>query len=537
MKRRDFLKNLSFSGNSHDTVSLTKGDGDRLLADLSEYTQPLDIKKVLHLLRRLSFAPLPEQIDQYVGKTAGVIVDEILGNELGPQPEPPDMDWVDKPFEDPLKAGNPALRFEIESNIKKAYREFNDWWIDLMLKDGVPLREKLVLFWSTVWAIEFTYDTHALNPPGLCYRNNQTLRKNRFGDYKQMALDITLDGAMLLYQSLQYSNRNTANENYMREMLELFTMGTGDIVTGDKNYTEGDIRQGSEVLTGWRTAAYDKEAAPNGFYTTWFSPNDHIIDSKEFMGNTIPARTEDENTEELVKNQEVKGLIDIFFSERSMAIGRFVSNKIYKYFVYSNPGAVPTDVLNSLAQTFIDNQFNTKSIFSTIFKSAHFYSDEMIGIQIKRPPEFIIGLQRMLGVEYAESRDAIFDLDQELYDPPNVGSWKGYHTWLSTKTVPLRAKYANEILALADKDKLIALAKKFQSYDNPGNLADRLTEYFLSNFDMIEQDRKDSYKAILLNGAEESAWAGLINNNSEQAGTGIRNLIKAYIYAPDFQLC
>jgi uncharacterized protein (DUF1800 family) len=536
MKRRELFSNLTFGGNRKDYAVAKR---DKILADdgLEEMTTAMNRQQAAHILRRLTFAPSPEQIDQLTSMTPSDALFILLGDGIGILPEPPDKNWVHNPEEDPLESGSPEIRFEIEGRLKKGYNEFNDWWIDLMRNESAPVREKLTLFWSTVWTIEFTYDTLALIPPGLCYRNNQTLRSFRLGNYKEFAEAITLDGAMLLYQSLQYSNRNIANENYMREMMELFTMGTGDIITGERNYTEGDIKEGSKALTGWRTAPYMGGPHPKGFFETYFSPNDHILDSKTFMGTTIQKRDESRNTEDLVREEEVRGIINIMFEQRPMAIARFVCDKIYRYFVYSNPAAIDEEIIDGLAQILIENDFILSPVFSKLLNSKHFFNSANFGIQFKRPPEFIVGLERMLDVKYEKSREAIFDLEQVLYDPPNVGSWRGYRSWLSTKTVPLRYKYAKEILSIATDEKLINLAKKFMGYDNATTATDSLVNYFLPV--SLDTSRMQQYLSVMLQGAgtDESGWSALIEAGDKKAADGIRALIDRLLKSPDFQLC
>lgn len=524
MKRREFLQQVA------------KSD-DELQSDLTPYTNPLTLNEVYHLLRRISFAPTPELANQLVGKSATQLFDDIFAS-TPTLPPAPNKKWVDTPNEDPLKAGNPALRFEIEAEIISNYYQFVDWWVELMRNETkLPLREKLVLFWSTVWTIEFTYDTEALIPPGLCYRNNQVLRQYSLGNYGDFAEAVTLDGAMLLYQSLFYSNRRIANENYMRELMELFMMGTGDIITGNPNYYESDVKEGSKALTGWRNGAYLNEPAPKGYFNTYFSPNDHIIEAKSFLNNIIPSRTEDQNTEDQVRNEEVRKVIDIILKERKMSVARFISDKIYKYFVYAEPKSASVEIINSLAQIFADSNFNLRPLFKSLITSKHFFDKDNIGIQFKTPPDYIIGLEIMLGVKYPRSRQAIFDLEQELYDPPNVGSWKGYRTWISTKTYPLRIKYANEILSIATDQNLLNLAKKFSNYQSIENLNLNLIQYFLPDITKVDLERQNRYKEILSNGVSESDWGQAIEGNNPKVAGGIRNLIKSFILSPDFQLC
>lgn len=538
MKRREFIRDVAGKGQMESLLETKIPSKDIIQADLDELSGTLDRKKALHLLRRVTFAPSPELINQIIGKTASEALNLILGGINETLPEPPNRPWVNTPHEDPLKAGNPALRFQIEAEVKAAYKEFVDWWTELMRTDTVmPLKEKLTLFWSTLWCIEFTYDTLALNPPGLLLRNNQTLRKMRLGNYADFAEAITLDGSMLLYQSLFYSNRKIANENFMRELMELFMMGTGDIITGEKNYLESDVREGTKALTGWRTGAYLNEPAPKEYFNTYFSPDDHIIEAKSFLNNIIQSRDEDRNTEDLVKKDEVRGIIDIIFKEKKNAVARFISDKIYRYFVYSNPKAKNADLINNLANHFITSEYNLKPLFIKLLASQHFFDDSNIGVQFKTPPDLIIGLMRMLDVKYAEASSAISNLEQTLYDPPNVGSWKGYRTWLSTKTFPLRIKYSLDIINAASKQSLFKLAKSLPNPTSLENVNNNLIEFFLPNYSIIDNARKDFYKEILLNGIDQSLWLEKFNAEDDAAERGIRNVIMAFVKAPDFQLC
>jgi uncharacterized protein (DUF1800 family) len=433
--------------------------------------------------------------------------------------------------ENPLSVNNVEIRFEIMGRMRNRYRQFIEWWLGLMQEEEGSSIEKLALFWSTVWCIEFTYDTLSLVPPQLLYKNNQLLRTRRLGNYRDFVLDMTLDGAMLLYQSMHYSSINAPNENYPREMLELFTMGIG-------HYTEGDIQVASELFTGWRTAAFQDIPPINGIYNTYYDPNQHGIGTKgrTFMGVTIPPLDENDlKSEFLVKEKEVKGVIDIMFEQRPMPIGRFISEKIYRYFVYASEGDIDNSMIEDLAEIMVQNDFNVRPVFEALITSKHFYNEGAIGIQFKTPPEFIVGFAKQLGIEYDGARQACNDLEQVLYDPPNVGSWKGYRTWLSTTTLPLRIKYANEILDEASNENLTNLVKEFTDYTDLNKINIALLEYFLGK--IPNQTRIDRYKSIMTNIVSEANWSNEIENNTTNAANAIRDLISEVIKSPDFQLC
>ena len=286
MKRRDF-----FYPNS-------KKKGDTLqTADFNEYAQDLTVAESVHFLRRLCFHPTPELVKQITGIKAKDAFDLIMNaddKEL-PVANSSMFSWVNVLEEDPLNGLPNDIRFEIEGRHKTHYQQFIDWWAELMRSEIYSAREKVVHFLTTVWCTEFTYDTLALIPPPLLYRNNQTLRSLWNQGYDKIAEAMALDGAMLMYQSLFYSTKDKPNENFMRELMELFTMGIGDIVTGETNYTEGDIREGSRALTGWRTVAYiGQDGAPaNKPFQTFFVKNAHDTAGKtlyQFGSNFTNSR-------------------------------------------------------------------------------------------------------------------------------------------------------------------------------------------------------------------------------------------------------
>ncbi len=516
-----------------------------LAGDLSEFTGKMNKKQAQHFLRRLTFHPTPEQINQIIGKTPAEAFDIVFGDGTNPAPQPTNSmnNWLNKLEENPLDDLPLDIRFQIEGIQKAHYNELLDWWLAQMKNSTFPEVEKFTLFLSTIWSIEFTYDTEALIPAPLLYRNNATLRKLRFSSYKDIASAITLDGAMLLYQSLFYSGGSAPNENYMRELMELFTMGIGDLDTGAGNYTEADIREGSKALTGWRTVAYlGQPGAPaNKPFETFFVRDLHDKGSKKlFQFGQIDPITDDENTQDLVKAKEVDGLMDILFTERGMSIARFISDKILRYFCYSNPTGSDINVINQLAQYFYDNNFELGKLYKKLFTSNFFFSEELYGCQIKTPPEFLIGLQKMFGkdldkVQSGKTRKMMNTLEQVLYDPPNVGSWKAYRTWINTNTYPLRVQYANEYLEILTDNELIDFAKKFEDYSNFENLFDNLISYFLPV--EISTERQSEYKTILANGISTADWATAIESNDIKVAQGLRNFVKRMFATPDFQLC
>lgn len=512
---------------------------------LNEKVEPLSEVETMHLLRRTGFHPSIEQLNQMRGKNAKAIVQMILDDSNNVLPEPTNSmkNWLDKLEEDPLSNLPNDIRFEIEGKLKTRYAEFVNWWLDLMRKDELPYREKFTLFLASIWSIEFTYDTLSLVPPPLLYRNNQTLRSLKFASYKEIAEKITLDGSMLLYQSLFFSGKDAPNENFMRELMELFTMGIGDLETGKSNYTEGDIREGAKALTGWRTVAYlGQEGAPsNRPFETFFDREQHDLQGKKiFQYGEIAPITSEDNNENQVRQKEVKGLIEILFKYRGEQIAKFISDKILKFFVYSNPAYSDIEVVKELADVLINNDFELKPVYEKLFTSSYFYSNEFLGCQIKTPTEFIIGLERILNQDFDSisngmTRNAVNSLEQVLYDPPDVSSWKGYRSWISTTTYPLRIKYAQDLIEKKTNLELIENFSDFFGADNFAVFFRSIITYLLPGD--ISQERSNELRDILLNGINKADWINQFNQKSNQCGEGIRKLLHRIILAPDFQLC
>lgn len=523
MKRRDLLLNDFTKSEKTEPLPLTLGG----------YSGKLSAKHAYHLLRRLSFSPTQAQIKAVSGLTPKEALDLLFKDTPVASPTASMASWITKQEFNPLDQIN-DIRFEIEGRLRSRFAELVDWIISLMKAESMIVSEKATAFLSSIWCIEFTYDTQALMPPPLLYKHNQTLRKNYLGSYKELATDVTLDGAMNLYQSMYYSSKGRPNENYMRELQELFTMGVN-------NYTEGDIRQGAKVLTGWRAAAYFGDPAPNGAFEPYFSPNDHDTGEKTIYGKrTIPARTADDNTEFQVKEQEVKGLINIMFEEKAKQISRFVAEKFYKFYVYSSPGDVDYTIVQELADAFETSSFSLKALYYSLFTSSYFYDDTIIGSQIKTPTEFIVGLQRALGSDWdakssGASRVAINDLEQEIYDPPNVASWPGYRTWLSTKTYPARVDYAKQIIASASDANIESLLTTVIDPTKPADLLTGICAHILAK--ELDSTRIARLLAVMLNGQSQSEWSANISANKVKIIASLRLLLNEIILMPDFQLC
>ncbi|MBK9246837.1 MAG: DUF1800 domain-containing protein [Ignavibacteria bacterium] len=528
MNRRSFFSMLTLDSHAREMAqtSGTMPERAALSTGLEPYTKPLTMADALHLLRRLSFAPTVQLATQLVGKSADEAVELLLGTgkEL-PTTTPPT--WIDATDENPAGA-DPITRSGIENKWKGYFSGLIRWWAEIMRLESSPLTEKLTLFWSGHFTSEFTFDAAYL-PPAILYRQNLLIRSSRLGNFQQFAKDITLNGAMVVYLGGILNTKKSPNENYARELMELFTCGIG-------NYSEGDVKEAARVLTGWKVGQFNDEVARNGMFETYFNAADHDTGSKQILGRSIIARDSDTNTEFLVKSQEIDKLIDIIFEIRADAVAQFISRKLYSYFVYSNPSATDNEMIMQMATLFKQSNFEIRPLVAALFKSAHFYDDANVGVQIKTPAEYVVGIARQLGKTFvSDAGNAMTSMEQTLIDPPNVAGWEGYRRWISTKTYPNRRSFAAAMLASMNDAEVVAMAKQFPDYTDADKLATALEMFFLPK--AVSAARHKFYvEEVLLQKQPVYEWAAIMND-TPTAARNIKLLLTTFIKAPDFHLC
>ncbi|MFN4985853.1 MAG: DUF1800 family protein [Ignavibacteria bacterium] len=536
MNRRELFTNLVRNGKRgpgpFDGAPLDVQGG------LDEYTQPLTLDDIYHLYRRMSFGISVPDAQKLVGKTAAEVVDALLGPDTPPDLEKPIQfnKWRDpvsglmvEHTENPQGA-DLQTRFAIEAWWRGNHAKLSSWWMLTMVRDTTAI-EKITMFWMSHWVTEFSFDEQYLVPQSI-YNQYLMLRNDRLGEFRKMALDVTLDNAMLHYLGGTYNEVGRPNENFARELMELHTTGIGW-------YTEGDVQQAARVLTGWKASRFNDQPAPNGMYVPWFDANKHDIGAKEFMGVTIPARTTDNNTAYQVRNEEVGELINILFRMRPEAISRFMARKVYLYFVYSSAGEVDPLVVDELAAEFRASDFKLRPLFRKILTSAHFFDPALRGAQIKTPLEYVTSLVKLLRLDDGQIvaldlQGAIRTMDQTLYDAPNVAGWPGYRTWISTNTYPRRRDFARRAIDSMTDAKALEFIKEFPSYDEVDKFVAEVARYMLPV--AVSAERLAYYKATLLEGQPDYTWAEKLQQ-AASASRSFKLLLKAMAVAPDFQLC
>lgn len=380
----------------------------RLTMDpLKPHTAPLTIEDARHALRRCGFGAVPSVAASWVGRTAAEFADALLEEALSlPLPDPPR--WADTPVPEG-ESGNSGFLF-LQDNADWLL-QYRTSWIGQMAKGG--LAERMTLVWHNHFVTGSEKYIYAV----FAHRYLTMLRSHGLGNFKDFVHAVGIDPSMLIYLDGRDSVAGAANENYARELLELFTVGpTGP--DGSPNYNERDIREMSRALTGWVVDMSSLEAR--------FDPDRFDTGEKEFLGRKGAFAYDD--------------VIDIIFEERGHQVAYFVCRHLYDSFVSAQPNE---DVILAMAGQMVDSGFEIAPVLRRLIGSSHFFDPSVRGVKIKSPVEYGISLFVDLGITDIRNTLLLYrkasELGQELFNPPDVNGWPGHFTWINTTTLPYRS--------------------------------------------------------------------------------------------------
>ncbi len=372
---------------------------------LALYTTPLDKVRAAHLYRRLGFSASVQTIDTAVGQNAGTLVDALI-NEAVTMPPLAAPAWAD------WNNSNYPADDDLARQIRRAQQE--EWavaYTNGLLTNN--LRDRLSFFWSNHFVTELdVYDCNSF----LYYYTN-CLQRNAIGNFKTFVSEIGLTSAMLYYLDGVYNNGNNPNENYARELYELFSLGEGN------GYTEQDIIETAKALTGY------VERGELGCEQVTFDPTKFDAGPKTILGQT--------------GNWNYDDVIDILFQERPNEIAGFICQKLYEFFVHpdsDDDAGNAQNIITLLANTMVANNFEIAPVLSQLFKSQHFFDDEAIGVIIKSPFDIYLNLINETNFAYNDNTilnviDTTRMLSQELFDPVDVAGWQRDRTWINTNFI------------------------------------------------------------------------------------------------------
>lgn len=380
-----------------------------------------DFAKAAHLLNRAGFGGSPAGIQKLADLGFQEAVTSLLDYEKVPDPTP-NPDWA-KPDPEAIKkfrtinrTGTPEEKRQAQKELQQLNQrrmlELRGWWLQRMARGPRPLQEKMVLFWHG----HFATSIEKVRSPYYMWRQNELFRRLAIGNWPQLLTEAGKDPAMLVWLDQAQSKKDHPNENFAREVMELFALGEG-------HYTEKDITEAARALTGWSLIQEEEK----------FSYRPRIHDEGQ---KTVLGRTGNFDGDDVIK----------IIAEQPQA-AKFITAKLWNYFA----GQVPSPALNdALASVFRAGGNNFKPVLAAIFRSEEFYAPEIIRNQVKSPVQWLIGSVRILECDLPPtlaSWGMMRQLGQDLFAPPNVKGWDGGVTWISTNT--LLARY-NDAQALVE---------------------------------------------------------------------------------------
>lgn len=396
----------------------------KIQAGLDEYTQPLDRARASHLLRRVSMHGSAKDVSALVGRQASDVVDELI-LEARVMPHPNDPPWAN--LIPPPRSASSAVRQQYNRDNNDWVKEYREAWVGELYAKG--LREKIALFWHDHFSTEISTYRYAV----FAHRYLTLLRFNCLQYFETFVRRIGIDVSMLIYLNGDDNRLGAPNENYARELLELFTMGPQD-AHGSPNYTESDIKEISRALTGWVISEDTGHAV--------LDVTRHDSEPKEIFGN------ED--------SYDYDGVVDLLFQDRREAIAHFIAEKLYVLFAYDHADET---VVEGMAQVLLETDFGIFAAISKLLKSEHFFDPALFGTKVKDPVDFTMQLAKSVDRPPSETvTNYLYRLipliDQELFNPPGVDGWPGYRDWITTNTLPMRWA-VSDVLLLGDRGDLM----------------------------------------------------------------------------------
>ncbi|GLR17201.1 DUF1800 domain-containing protein [Portibacter lacus] len=538
MRKKFNVKDPILNFTTASTRNPEKPTFDPKKMSLDNYQGPWEKEQITHLIRRLKFGLTKQDLTDFSAMTMEEAVDTLLTE--GPQHDPPVNDYNDGgEINDPdvefgktwvNKVGPTDYDGERLMSLKR-------YWLDNILNQGHSITEKMLLFWhnhlvTQWWGVFYGKAS---------YDYLELLRKFHMGDIKELVKQMTIDVSMLYYLNGASSYKDAPDENYARELQELFTIGKGP----NANYTEGDVRMAAKVLTGWTVTWPGRAFA----YEEW-RHDETDKQFSEFYGNRVIAgRGGQEGKEEL------DDLIDMIFDNNECAL--FLCRKIYSFFVYPEIDAdVEEKIIVPLANLLRESNYVVKPVLDKLFKSEHFYDLNVKGSVIKDPVNHLLGLWRTLdppvpsnfsALDKAEMKTAMIwsmhNIGMQIGDPPNVAGWQAYYQapnfdkgWITTNTITGRGLHTDSLVYWGfwnPKEPIpadfIKFAETLDSPEDPNQLIDQIT-LLLFGLD-INEASKGRLKSVLLSGQSEdyywtNAWFEYQNNPTEDSRRIIEDRLK-----------
>lgn len=557
MDRRDFLT-ASKTKKKTPVKPVQFAKPARVLSGINPYASQWTTNEVIHLLKRTMFGAKKADVDYFLGRTVSQSVDELM-NPTAPNPTPPIKEYVTS-----TQPGTPDTNIAqgttwvndinndgtVQSQRSASYKK---WWTGVLVNQDRSIKEKMNFFWID----HFGNESSDIGNANWVYKQHTTIRQHTLGNFKQMVRDITLDYGMLRYLNGYLNTATAPDENYGRELQELFTLGKGP----DSKYTEGDVKEAAKVLTGWRVNGAN--------YTTFFDPTKHSSANKQFSSfynNTIITG----RTGATAGDLELNDLLNMIFAQNEVA--KFLVRKFYRWFVYYEiDAATEANVITPLADIFRSSNYDIKPVLTTLFKSEHFFDIANQGCVIKTPMDVVIGSMREFEVNMPLATDWdtnyghwntlyswMINMGVNLHDPPNVAGMPAYYQepafheiWITTDSLPKRNQFTDVMTnsgylrnGFRMQFDFTTIAKNFSNPGNPNDLLKDALNYLyriqVSPQTMVQMKTQMLLSNQLYDYYWTNAWSAYISNpttaNFNTVNTRLKDLFRYIMNLSEYQL-
>ncbi|MEO7984684.1 MAG: DUF1800 domain-containing protein [Bacteroidota bacterium] len=515
MDRRDFLTA------KHKKKPVKAEQVSRNISSgINPYSGPWTENEVVHLLKRTMFGAKKADVDYFKGRTMSQSVDELL-NPTAPNPAPPIKEYATATTattpDTAILQGTTWINDINSDGTVQSQRisSYKKWWTGVLINQDRSIREKMVMFWIN----HFGNETADVGYGNWAYKQHDLIRQNSLGNFKQLVDAITKDIFMLRYLNGYLSVASAPDENYGRELMELFTIGKGP----GSQYTENDVKEAAKVLTGWQI---------NGTtYTSLFTSSRHSSVNKTFsafFNNTVITGRTGATAGQL----ELTDFLNMIFATQEVA--KFIVRKFYRYFIYYTIDATTeTNVIEPLAAIFRSSNYDIKPVLTTLFKSEHFFDIFNQNCYIKSPADHVIGSLREMNAGFPPLTDwdtnygmwnffyaTMVNTGQTLHDPPNVSGLPAYYQeplfheiWINSDSLPKRNQFTdtmsnngftrNNIKVVFN---FVAYVQQFSNPGNPGDLIDDALKYLFRNQLSYESKKTIKTQILLSNQQWDYYW-------------------------------
>jgi uncharacterized protein (DUF1800 family) len=558
--RKSFDKRKAFDAQFYTTDQALANRRGTITSTLAPYTGPWTKKEAAHLLRRTQFSFTKADLDTISGMQMVYAVQALLKNNTNPITPP--VNWYnnDAPDENNLPYGADWTQdvfddftIGLTSNLYR-WIGLQGWNAGQALNQELNIQEKMTWFWYHFIPIDF--DAVFQSPNAYCATNSarisysyiQLFRTAGLGNFKDLIKKVSVHPAMMYYLNNQANTKTAPDENFAREIMELFTLGKGE----DSLYSQSDVLQAAKILTGWRVLNLNT-ANP----TAEFVPNLHDTSTKTFsafFNNTSIAGT---GADELDK------FIDLIFT-KSEVISKYICRRLYRYFVYYDIDEYTEEtIIKPLAEAMVFNGWDIKLTLQKLFSSEHFYDMANRGVYIKSPFDLVLGSLRQLKVQTnsadASNHDAQYkiwlylqnvfmkQMDQIMGTVPNVSGWQAFYQkpsyheyWINSNTLQQRFLFIERIFSGFNltyngqttriQVDVIAWAKQFDSTTakDPNLLTQAAIDILLTRDLSLAQRNILKTQTLLSNQSTDSYWTNAWETYlADPSNTANENIVKS----------